>query len=728
MPAAKIHLDELAAHMGKSSWQLEELAAIKSKPGYRFFGLILRTLDVLCCSNLYSHIGSKTCWLAAKLDDDNGTRTMRHLSALAPTSESTWVRQSELLRQSPALDEPNERVFGRKRRFTLAVFLSRVVLVVCIGCQVGLCMSMYFQYRLDYYLFHLARFNTSQLIAAGQNRSSPEAGQSLGSLSYRQRLAVEAELQVNERRARAATKIFGSVWRNWPYFSEAYHLLLLLCCCCTYLGAILHYRLIGFDFHYLRMALDWDREQANCNRMIVHMIKQFVESSKNFSHHHESRDMELDLKLGLDALGNGHETRRHHHHSSHFYASFCERPRTPAGLPSRAMTSLNVQISHKRGKSSPTIQPSYSDEHEWIIGELKHLALAGRLQPLDRLEVDYMNSRMLLYSTLMMLATCSLANWNVLLLVYLLPFEFDSSPEGNFMDLVALLEYSLVISIGILSGVFYLGLVFICSIEQGRLMDRLRAMIARFVTNNRRVLVGLPPLDSGCKGLQASLDPIQEEREVIFVEPYASINSDLLLILMHYRLFAAQLRPAQKSLGFWVLACVGIMVSFPIFGRLHVPYINDRMARFICIIICLVIIGSPDIALVPLCRMNSRCLDLCRSLWTLMATLVAMEDQPKFCHLLNRHSVLLLRKELSHPERLESQFAIATLGWAFTYAELLKLHFWLGLVVLLFVSEIVANTSSSTHQAPASEGILGSLLSDPLGIISGFRVQASETE
>lgn len=139
-----------------------------------------------------------------------------------------------------------------------------------------------------------------------------------------------------------------------------------------------------------------------------------------------------------------------------------------------------------------------------------------------------------------------------------------------------------------------------------------------------------------------------------------------------------------------------------------------------------------DLVFLPICWMESRSQSPIKSLWNLMATLVVIVDQVNYGRLVDEHSIWLLRKELSHPERMRSQFTISVLGIEFTYTELLKLHFWLGLLVLLFAYEVALSPSAFaaspwSRWSQTRESAFGNLLSDPLGIISGFEVRMSET-
>lgn len=157
----EIPLGQLAMFMRRSSWQRDELATIKDKFGFKIYRSLIGLMETICCGNLYSYVGEQSHWLMIR-------------------EEAQW----ELL------DEMNERVFGRKRKFTPKILISRLVLVFCLGCISGLGMSTYHQYRRDYYTFHLVRYNASLLVAE-QNQMGPlKSDQLIDGLNYAQALMV----------------------------------------------------------------------------------------------------------------------------------------------------------------------------------------------------------------------------------------------------------------------------------------------------------------------------------------------------------------------------------------------------------------------------------------------------------------------------------------------------------------------------------------------------------
>lgn len=226
------------------------------------------------------------------------------------------------------------------------------------------------------------------------------------------------------------------------------------------------------------------------------------------------------------------------------------------------------------------------------------------------------------YSAPFLSSLVSTIIWNLFLYAYLLPIKFKFIYELDFMDKLTMLEMFTLSMLVVVSGSFYLGLVIIHCREQVELMDKLRRKMDKFVVQIRQVLDGVRPLASRRRDSPTShwLQGAHGTCGAALDQLYESINTDLVCIPMHYRIFAAQLKPTRKALSFVLLCCLGLMVVFPIVGRLHVPYIRDRESRITCIIICFIMIGLPDVSIVPICWMNSRCLNLRQSLCNLRMT------------------------------------------------------------------------------------------------------------
>lgn len=261
-------LDQLVALMDESG---NKSAAIKNKLGYRSLKIIISIAEVLCCSNLYSFIGTQSHWIK------EGTGR----PDLVPSGLGAKPLSSGLARHPRSVGEMNERLFGRKRSFTVATLMSRLLLAVCVACELGLGISTYFQYHLDYYQFHLFHLNTSLLFVV-PNQTKPRHLPT--GFTYERALVLEQELRLEEQMARVPLKTTGSFLMNHPYYCEAIYLFLMTLCGCTYLAPMVKYAREGsFDIHYLRLLVDWGQEQLNCNPMIEFVVKRFVLSSENLT-------------------------------------------------------------------------------------------------------------------------------------------------------------------------------------------------------------------------------------------------------------------------------------------------------------------------------------------------------------------------------------------------------------------------------------------------------------
>lgn len=158
------------------------------------------------------------------------------------------------------------------------------------------------------------------------------------------------------------------------------------------------------------------------------------------------------------------------------------------------------------------------------------------------------------------------------------------------------------------------------------------------------------------------------------------MNAGLLFVVLQFKLFAHQLRPLQPSLGFFTLSSIQLITFATTAGYLHARYMKDETLNLTIASIFLFLLFG-DSFLLTMCHLHSRSLVLYRSLFSLMARVVAI-DGKMADGVYNKHTVSLLRKELSHSDFLVGQFASYTLGAPFTYTSLLKYHFWWGLLVV----------------------------------------------
>lgn len=187
------------------------------------------------------------------------------------------------------------------------------------------------------------------------------------------------------------------------------------------------------------------------------------------------------------------------------------------------------------------------------------------------------------------------------------------------------------------------------------------------------------------------------------------MNTNLLFVLMHYKIFTAQHKAAKCSCQSAIVFVSGVLLLIPIIAKIHIPYFmlfgasgNIRVAATI---LSLTIVGPANACIFPLCYMHSRCVGLYRMAASLMAHVAEMESQQPGVY--DEHSIMVLVKELRHPERFVDQFKPKLIGLCGTFTTMVKIHFWWGLIV---ISTLFDTQSDNGHVS------IESLFADPLGV------------
>ena len=579
-------------------------------------------------------------------------------------------------------DQASRGESSRRRRALLVC--SKVLLIYYLIVSLGMLCSTYQQYRFDYYVLHLRRLKSAQ----GPDGESQQAETYEGANITTE--ALEERIQL----VKLDVKLFGSPLLHSTYLAECTYTLMFSLAFLSYLGPILYFHTNGaFDYHFIRMMLDWADEQRRCNRMIEREVMTFIRSSEMFARN--SLQLKLSNNLGLQL-----ETVKR-----------------------------IVKLRERRKRVRLR-------EHRQAVEDLTRMALANELQPFNRSDQAWLRSLTLYYSSLTIGSISFCFTWNILLFTFL-PHLTGLHYENSPMDLWAGLELGSLNVILTIAAFFYISLSTINCMNQIRNVRIIRHLVDAFIDQgdryrrklNRNPMAGpLEPMarvdanqardwsrlvDEGRRGggeAEAHLSsPWAEEASAWRDEDgeVRDMNASLLRILLHYKIFVAQQKPNRHAFGFISVSSVGLMLLFPILARLHLPYISSLLVRYLSVWVCFLMTVFADCCLLPVCSMHSRCLDLYNSLSCLMAHLVDFSNDPNASHIYNQHTVWLLRKELAHPEKLADQFAIGSMGLVFNYSQLLKIHFWLGLVVLSLCSDLSSNLSDS---------IFRGLLSDPLDI------------
>lgn len=232
--------------------------------------------------------------------------------------------------------------------------------------------------------------------------------------------------------------------------------------------------------------------------------------------------------------------------------------------------------------------------------------------------------------------------------------------------------------------------------------------------------------------------PVQQEtlsvqnslinRSLMIEAHHTQMNSEFLKVFMQNKVFITQIKPLARSFGAFAGAFLALLFAITIDIRMHSSYV-DHATKVYFLAINVILVLAADVCLVPLSYMNARCQELYKSQSSLLAHIVEISDhrnmqwlryrkstqavaassaaQNEPAQIFDPHTMLLLRKELNHPQQLVNQFAIRALFIRLTHSNLLRMHFYVGIIGM----SMIMDTSGS-------QDFFGRMFNDPWGVFN----------
>lgn len=529
----------------------------------------------------------------------------------------------------------------------------------------------------------------------------------------------------NVQAAKATLRSIGSPYIDLNFVIQiVYYILVTSSFAVLYIMKI-YYDVNVFDYSLIRSLLDLKTERRVCNQLIRDEVNRFIYSSWNFT----EACIEQSKQFAKEHL---------------FYRHKFEQIYARAELQRFLL------------------------DHTLTIKQLEQMALNGILLPCSR--TPEWVGRLTHWTCFWNLLILGYAFLVVIFFAFFVFYLLGIDIQFSTLDVLTIAEAGVLVAIILIAGVFYLSVSIISCFDQIYFVGDICAKIRRCIEQNRHTFyqslhlmadkhwqkqqaaVIEPPnatpnnlLDRFKKRLSLQVllasslrrpqpkaatarvrsikenqqveqqqqqqpcetqpDSLRAKRLLQIESNYTQMNANLLEVLMLYKIFVAQVRPISRTIGAFGFACIVLMFSVPINTRLHSPYF-DKNLKLYAMLFGLLLTSVADMALIPICYMYSECINIYRCLSSLMAHTVEITSHPMAGRIYDMHTVWLLRKELNHPERLTSQFTIHTLGINFTFANILRVHFWVGLISL----SIIIDTNSNGLE------FFGSVFNDPLGM------------
>ena len=195
-------------------------------------------------------------------------------------------------------------------------------------------------------------------------------------------------------------------------------------------------------------------------------------------------------------------------------------------------------------------------------------------------------------------------------------------------------------------------------------------------------------------------------------DPLLKMNANLLFTLMHYKMFVRQLGHIIKTFNPIVFIGFLDISSIPFIYLIHMSYMKafyNRDDRFILVGISALSLFLTDLQIGPVCYFNARCKRLYLALSSLVAHIVGLEiSHPG--HVYDEHTALTILRELRNElsDQFIDKFTLQFLGVNGTYATLVEVHFWWGLMIIGIL----------LGARPNGAGTFDWFLRDPFGVLS----------
>ena len=315
------------------------------------------------------------------------------------------------------------------------------------------------------------------------------------------------------------------------------------------------------------------------------------------------------------------------------------------------------------------------DNHKRFKERLRELLHQGKFKPLNR-RTECVGQLISMYTSLIITILVVCIGF-IITILFIFPAVYFGSflPLLKPINLIFVLEliiYSVIITI---STTFYLTLIGINGLDQVEYIIELRKTISECCSKST-----ITTYDQG------------------------RFQDSLVCIIMHYKILVTQISSNRKSSSFLAEVDSVLSITVPVVGRIYSLYLNQDCRSMLAICsIFFVLMG--DVYLVRRCKLYSRCLNLYKALSGLLARAIELSLSSDY---VTYDSFLLgcLKRELCNLDRFTSRLAITAFGLPVTYSNLVRLHFWLG---LLIISNAIANIDKYVKER-------NSFIFDPFGL------------
>lgn len=352
---------------------------------------------------------------------------------------------------------------------------------------------------------------------------------------------------------------------------------------------------------------------------------------------------------------------------------------------------------YRKGESlSRSQQRPLTDRHDSgrdYLKQLRQLALDDKLRPLNR--VAPWHQRLSTYFCLLSQGLIvSMALVSTIMMITMGVFFEINYRTWTWIDwLMAIENLILIYYCGILS-IFYFTIIPLSCMDQTYYIDNLLC------------------LTTECRQqIQTKTD---KTPWIVNEIKSTDMNTKLLHCFIQHRIFISQFKSIKRVFQLSASCAMILWFLLPVLFLLHAPYSSSKVLTALGLLLCFDTCTVLSIMLVSICRVYSRSFLLYKSLYSLLAQIVAHSDHNHLmgadvlAPIYDPHLIKLLRKLLDDPELFMEQFASFPFGIQLNYENIIKLYFWSGAMILL-----AAYGVASEGQDPVFH-----FLSDPFGLMA----------
>lgn len=531
----------------------------------------------------------------------------------------------------------------------------RVIFASYVVFTIRVIISTWLQYDYDYHKFHYIRLHEAR-----------EEGQTLVLAQYGYGSNINLNLTESKLYDIIQTKVktlklFGAPYINCSFVVECLSIFLIILSLFAYLVPIVCFnRKFTFNFYYVREIIDWTKEQKDCLKLICLEIEKLIQSSRNYVDN-QMRD----------------------------------------GIASTVENEKNYYQQHIK-------------DHEFLVRQLKEMAVNGRLQPANR--SSRWLERLVRVHLKVTIIFFMITLQNCITLILFLPSFTGGNIETQLMDIIYLFEVCCLCLIMAISGSLYVPLTFISYIDQCWLVEGLDTMIKKCISKS------VPLIDSCLELAHVMQQDNVKSRAAnrIFECNRKRINANIIYVLIQWKIFVSQYQSLKSNFALVTFILLIFALSLPAVAHVHIPYTNLSSFRFAMILLSMIHVVMADLCLIPVCYLHQRCSKLYSGLSGLLAILADSRARlQNGLFVANGHTTEMLRKEISNAHEFSHQFAVGKPYLQFTYSTLIKAHFYFGFITLSLMVKFQLNDDQLAQT---------NIFRDPLRIMSTKHIMQSITE